>query len=267
MVGLTALLLGVLSLGGHLLMSGATHQDVTLPWHWLENLPLGGSVLPDRLSILVDGAAATLLAVAIDLGVGRAAPGPDPAAHRHALGGGGAGLPAAGAAAAAGRPHAAAPAGWTAAFAALHLRRGAQILVVPVPEVHLTAAMRWDADSATQYALIGGYFIGPAWNGLAYVDGDGLAPTAVYLDELWATGLRPGSPLAVEATQAGLPAPASSSGAPPAQAQVAADLASWRPAAVVAVTRPDSALAGYLTALLGPPVEQRRRGDGLAAVS
>jgi hypothetical protein len=141
------------------------------------------------------------------------------------------------------------PAGWTAAFAALHLPDGARILVVPVPEVHLTEAMRWQADSGQQYSLIGGYFIGPAWNGQAYVDGNGLAPTSVYLNELWAAGLRPGSALATAAAGAGLAAPVES----PSTAQVHADLTTWRPQAVVAVTRPGSALARYLTSLFGQP--------------
>ena len=52
-------------------------------------------------------------------------------------------------------------------------------------------AMRWQADSGQQYSLSGGYFIGPAWDGHAYIDGNGLPPTAVYLNQLWASGLRP----------------------------------------------------------------------------
>ena len=99
------------------------------------------------------------------------------------------------------------PAGWTTAFAALHLPDGARVLVVPVPAVHLTEAMRWQADSGQQYSLIGGYFIGPAWDGQAYIDGNGLPPTAVYLNQLWASSLRPGSPLALAAAEAGIAPP------------------------------------------------------------
>jgi hypothetical protein len=272
-MAVTAAVLAVFSLGGHLLVSGTTHQSVTLPWHWVEQLPLAGSILPDRLSILVDGAVAALLAFAIDTAkewlaqarearraddargadnarrVGRARPSRQRV--RAALAGATAvlaclplvPLPLQAATA---LPL---PAGWTAAFAALRLPQGARVLVVPVPEVHLTAAMRWDADSRQQIALIGGYFIGPAWNGLAYVDGNGLTPTAAYLDELWAVGLRPGSALGQVATEAGLTQP----GAPPSSSQVKADFGTWRPAAIVAVTPRYSALADYLTSLFGDP--------------
>jgi hypothetical protein len=109
--------------------------------------------------------------------------------------------------------------------------------------------MRWQADSGIQYEMIGGYFIGPAWNGQAYIDGNGLTATSVYLDELWAAGLPQSSTLAELAVGAGLQPPTT----PPAASQVRADFAAWQPAAVVAVTSPGSALARYLTRLLGTP--------------
>lgn len=243
----TTIVLAVLSLGGHPLVAGASHPGVDLPWYWLENLPLGGSVLPDRLSILLDGTAAVLLALAVDV-AGRwlaprvsktrlvlagavavlvclpLAPAPLPAVASTAL-----------------------PAGWSGAFAALRLPAGARVLVVPVPEAHLTEAMRWAADTSRRYDLIGGYFIGPAWNGLAYVDGDGLSPTGAYLDQLWVAGLRPGSPEAEAARLANLGQPA----VPPAPAQVRTDLRAMRPDAIVAEVKPRSALASYLTDLFG----------------
>ena len=118
-----------------------------------------------------------------------------------------------------------------------------------MPSVHLTEAMRWQADSGQQYSLIGGYYIGPAWNGQAYVDGNGLSATSVYLNELWASSLRPGSPLELAAAGAGLAPPTET----PSTGQVHADLTAWRPQAVVAVTTPGSALATYLTGLFGKP--------------
>jgi len=150
------------------------------------------------------------------------------------------------------------PPGWVAAVSALRLPDGARILIVPVPQVHLTAPMRWQADTARQYSLIGGYFIGPAWDGRAYVDGNGLAPTAAYLDRLWYAGLRPGSPAADDAAAANLGPP----GAAPTSAQAHADLAAWRPAAVLAVTTAGSALGRYLIGLLGEPAV--RSGSVLA---
>ncbi|HET7016607.1 MAG TPA: hypothetical protein VFI65_21975 [Streptosporangiaceae bacterium] len=275
-VAASAIVLALLSLGGYPLVSGVDHVGVDLPWHWLEGLPLAGSVLPDRFSILLDGLAAVLLALVLDqvrqrlriraLGGSQSRLQPRLQARLGDTGAGRSGprtrlraVAATGLAVLAclpimplPLPSATAdplPAGWTAAFAALHLPDGARVLVVPVPEVHLTEAMRWQADSGQQYSLIGGYFIGPAWDGHAYIDGNGLTATSVYLNELWASGLRPGTPLALAAAGAGIQ-PATES---PSTAQVHADLTAWQPQAVVAVTRPGSPLARFLTGLFGKP--------------
>ena len=56
----------VCSLGSHPLIAGKSHPAIDLPWFWMEKLPIFREVLPDRLSILTDGAAAALLAVGID---------------------------------------------------------------------------------------------------------------------------------------------------------------------------------------------------------
>jgi hypothetical protein len=236
----TLAVLELLSLGGHPLADGIYHTRVTLPWHWLEKLPVLVSVLPDRLSIVADGVAAALLAFGLDAARARAAairpgavfaatrlvtavavlaclplvPRPLPAARVPAL-----------------------PVGWTAAFAALRLAPGARVLVVPVPTATLTAPLRWQADTGEPASLAGGYFVGPAWNGQAYVEGNGVAVTAQYLDALWSS------------------APATA----PAPAQVRADLSFWRPSAVVAVTNKGSALARYLTGRFGRPRVQKGR--------
>ena len=138
-------------------------------------------------------------------------------------------------------PAARLPAGWSAAFAALRLPPQARVLVVPVPTAILTGALRWQADTGDPAVLVGGYFVGPAWNGLAYIDGNGVAVTAQYLDELWSGG----------------PVPQ----APP-RSQVEGDLRTWHPAAVVAVTSPGSRLARYLEGLFGRPTV--RSGSVLA---
>ncbi len=254
-VAATAIVLALLSLGGYPLVSGVSHTGVFLPWRWLQYLPLAGSVLPDRFSILLDGFAAVLLALALDQARQRLREFAAGARSRPRL------LSAAATGLAVlaclpivplPLPPATAmslPAGWTTAFTALHLPDGARVLVVPVPSVHLTEAMRWQADSGQQYSLIGGYFIGPAWDGHAYVDGNGLPPTAVYLNQLWAAGLQPGTPLAAAAAEAGIQ-PATE---PPSTAQVRADLTTWKPQVVVAVTSANSPLATYLTQLLGAP--------------
>jgi hypothetical protein len=237
----TLAVLELLSVGGHPLIGGTVHTGVTLPWHWLENVPVLGTALPDRMSIIADGAAAALLAFALDRVWARRAGRPDPGRR------GGPGrrrwvAPAATACAAVAclpllpRPLPAAsapalPAGWTAAFAALRLPADARVLVVPVPTAMITEALRWQADTGEPRSLVGGYFIGPAWNGHAYVEGNGVAATAQYLDGLWT-----GQPVA-----------------PPSPAQARADLRSWQPAAVVAVTSPDSALGHYLEGWFGRP--------------
>jgi hypothetical protein len=62
----TFVVLFVCSLGSHPLIAGKSHPAIDLPWLWMEKLPIFRDVLPDRLSILTDGAAAVLLAVGID---------------------------------------------------------------------------------------------------------------------------------------------------------------------------------------------------------
>jgi hypothetical protein len=228
----------LLSLGGHPLVGGTVQPGVTLPWNWLEGLPVIGTALPNRLSIVADGAAAALLAFAVDrarmwsvsarrvrarwlapLATGVAVVACLPLVPRP--------LPAA--------DTAPVPAGWSAAFTALRLPAHARVLVVPVPTATLTAALRWQADTGEPGSLIGGYFVGPAWNGLAYVEGNGVAVTAQYLDRIWSGG--PSAPA-------------------PARSQVQSDLDNWRPAAVVAVTRLNSPLGRYLVRLFGRPAIQ-----------
>jgi Glycosyltransferase family 87 len=230
----TLAVLALLSLGGHPLVGGTAQPGITLPWDWLESVPVIGTALPNRLSIVAAGAAAALLAFSLDrarawsAGARRAParwagavatavavvaclpllPLPLPAATPMPL-----------------------PAGWSATFAALHLPQNARVLVVPVPTAMITAPLRWQADTGEPGSIIGGYFIGPAWNGQAYVEGNGVAATAQYLDWLW------GGP----------------SASVPSASQVRADLDTWRPAAVVAVAPLDSALGRYLQGLFGRP--------------
>ena len=93
--------------------------------------------------------------------------------------------------------------------------------------------MRWQADTGDPASIIGGYFIGPDKSGRQeiYIPGPDTS-AAQYLDDLWA-GPPPRDPL------------------PPGLIQ--ADIAYWRPAAVVAVTSRGSRLGRYLTGLFGPP--------------
>ncbi|HTU74493.1 MAG TPA: hypothetical protein VMG38_13340, partial [Trebonia sp.] len=231
--------LTVFSLGGTLLAGGDEHGLIKLPWYWLQTLPVTGSVIPDRFSIVADGAAAAVLAFGFDAARSRwpsarrivavlvlaalipLVPAPLPAAKAAPL-----------------------PAGWTATFTALRLPAGAHVLVVPIPVSTYTAPLRWAADTGQPASMIGGYFMGPTWGGPAATDGNGLSSEAMYLNQLWARSAR--VPVASVAT---LPA---NQVYPDAQ-QMRAQFAGWQLGAIVAVTSPRSALGQYLTGLLGPP--------------
>jgi hypothetical protein len=95
--------------------------------------------------------------------------------------------------------------------------------------------MRWQADTGEPRSMIGGYFLGPSPTGQAVFS---IGPTeyaAEYLNRLWSRRAR-------------FPHPA----------LVRSALASWRPVAVLAVTRKDSRLGKFLIGLLGPPSFQAR---------
>jgi hypothetical protein len=224
--------LEVLSLGGGTMHNGSLRfPGYLLPFHWLQGAPVLSQVLPDRLSILADGAAAAMLAFSLDLArsqVRQARP------WRRAL-------PATVMALAVlpliplpyqTAPIAATPAGWQAAFARLRLAPDARVLVVPVPLQRRTEALRWQADTGDPASVIGGYFIGPNQFGQQAIYIPGPTTTAAqYLDSLWSGPSDPPLPRGL----------------------IQADLAYWRPAAVVAVTSRNSRLAHYLTGLVGPP--------------
>jgi hypothetical protein len=200
-------------------------------------LPVLGEMIPDRLAILADGAAAALLAFALDRARAAAAragaeraPGPPwgqvaTAAAVLAV------LPLVP------RPYQAAPvasvpAGWQAAFARLRLAPDARVLVVPIPYNEFTQAMRWQASTGAPGTLIGGFFLGPNRDGSTKVSPGRATADALDLDPLWA-GRRP------EARRS--------------LAQIRADLQSWRPAAVALVLRRHSRVQPILTRLLGRP--------------
>jgi hypothetical protein len=230
----TLAVLAVLSLGVHPLIDGTLHPGVTLPWGWLTHLPLLDSGLPDRLSLVADGMAAAVLAFAIDLAAARLS--------QTRLGSQAAGAVVAAVALLAVAPlvpvplpaaqASPVPPGWQVTLDALRLPAGARVLAVPFPSATITEALRWQADTGDQISLIGGYFEGPDATGQAYIEGPGLPQLAYYLDDLW---------FGDDAVAA------------PARADVAAYLAYWNPAAVLADVGPDQPLQRYLRGLFGPP--------------
>ncbi len=269
----TGAVLGAFSLGGTLLASGHEHAWIKLPWYWLQSLPVLSSALPDRFSILTDGAAGMLLAFSIDAAVSafaayaggrvpRLASGWRPAAVVMSVG-----LLAVLPILPKPLPAAATtpvPPGWSAAFSSLALPASATVLVVPIPMSTFTEPMRWQADTGEPGSLVGGYFMGPAWDGKAYIDGEGTPQAGRYLNFLWAesgaglpAGLDTGIPASAYARSGSLlPVKAVS------LQQMRAQIAAWRVAAIVAVAARNSVLGDYLTVLLGPP--QVAAGDVLA---
>jgi hypothetical protein len=258
----TAAVLLLLSVGAHPM--GGFHSttpltSATLPWGWAEQLPLLNAGLPNRLSIVADGAVAALLAFGIDralawlrgtrlsqrwaaaiVGVAVAAvvlplvPAPLPAQPADPL-----------------------PAGWAATLASLRLRPWATVLVVPVPTDQLTAALRWEADGGQPISLVGGYYEGPysprqgyidgfeypaAEDGHAGIDGGAVPLLTSYLDDYWAGHYSIAPDMSV--------------------AQVTATLAWWKPSAVIAQSTDRARLIGYLEHLFGRPT--LRRGTLLA---
>jgi hypothetical protein len=229
-MGVTCAILELLSLGG-----GYGYAGRFLPWHWLQGLPVLAQLIPDRLAILADGAAAAVLAFGLDRARrARRAAAPGPGRRRGHLATAVAVLavlpltPLPFQAA----PLAPVPAGWQAAFARMRLAPGARVLVVPIPDNHFTQAMRWQADTGEPGSLIGGFFLGPNRSGDARVSPGPATADAGYLDPLWA-----GRTPAVDRSPA----------------QIRADLRYWRPAAVVEVIRRRSRLGPVLAGLLGRP--------------
>jgi hypothetical protein len=287
----TCAVLALFSLGGTLLFAGHEHPAIKLPWYWLQGLPLLGAALPDRFSLLTDGAAAALLAFAADAALqALAAAAAGPALAAAAAG------PAVVAFAARRWPRLASgwwpsvvvmscavlavlpivprplpaaaanppPPGWSAVFAALRLPASASVLVVPLPMDTFTEPLRWQADSGEPSAMVSGYFMGPAASGHAYTDGNGTPPAGLYLNAMWLkSGQDLPAALASGGPSRGYPAPASFVSVKAVTvATMRAQIAAWRVTAVVAVATRNSVLGRYLTALLGPPAAAA--GDVLA---
>jgi hypothetical protein len=205
---------------------------VFLPWHWLQGTPVLGQLIPDRLAILADGTAGAVLAFSLDQA--RQAAARSAGWRRGHLATAIAvlavlpltPLPLKAA------PLTPVPAGWQAAFARLRLAPGARVLVVPIPDNDYSQPMRWQADTGEPASLIGGYFLGPNQYGHTSVSPGPAEADALYLDPLWA-GRAPSAQRSL--------------------AQIRADLAYWRPAAVIDVLRRRSRLGPMLTGLFGRP--------------
>jgi len=261
---IAALVLAVFSLGGTLLYSGQEHAWLKLPWYWLQSLPVLSAALPDRFSVVADGAAAALLALAVDAAVPAFAAYAARRRSRLASGWRPAAVVVAVAVLAVlpivPRPLPAAaatplPDGWSAVFAELKLPPEASVLVVPLPMSTFTEPLRWQADTGEPASIVGGYFMGPAWDGHAYIDGNGTPAAGLYLNAMW-LGSGKGLPTSIATGVPGSAYPTSGSyiaiKAVPDQ-KVLAQVKDWNVSAVVAVAERGSRLGRYLTHLFGPP--------------
>lgn len=243
----TFVLLELLSLGATLLAGGHEHSWIKLPWYWLQSVPVAGSAIPDRFSIVADGVAAALLAFGLDMAHARWS-----AARRPAVRWAAAAVALAAIVPIIPRPLPAGigppvPSGWTATFTALRLPPGSHVLVLPVPVPTFTEPLRWAAETGVPSSMFGGYFMGPKPDGQAATSGKGLPPKALYLNRLYALSSADRAARAA----ARKPGPAYSA------AQIRALLAAWHPAAVVAACDARSALGRYLASMLGPPAISR----------
>jgi hypothetical protein len=218
--------LELLSLGGSYRVAGPF-----LPWHWLQGLPVFAELIPDRLAILADGAAAAVLAFALDRARQEAHCADWRRGHLATAVAVLAVLPLIPLPYAVAEP-APVPAGWPTALARLHLAPDARVLVVPIPDNHFSQPMRWQAVTGEPASMIGGFFLGPNQSGQTKVSPGAAGTDAQYLDPLW-TGKAPSVHRSL--------------------AQLRADVAYWHLAAVIDVLRGRSRLGPVLTALFGHP--------------
>lgn len=283
-LAVTFVVLEFFSLGSRTVVVGGLHIPATaMPWHYLQGLPLLSQSLPNRFSLLADGAAAVILAFSLDLAWGRARGRAAPAAGRAAPAAGGpaaetpaapaadapvAGAPAASEAApVADRPSAPAPAPVWRKAAAAALIALALVPIIPLPlqtaAVTATPAGWQQVFARLRLASDARVLVVPLqpatvmrWQADTGVPGSVIggyciAPTpGTGKAELCASGRKPTTGY-LNDLWLGQPGAVA-----PSTAQLRSDLRYWRPAAIVAVTSRDSRLGRYLANVFGPPALQ-----------
>jgi hypothetical protein len=112
------------------------------------------------------------------------------------------------------------------------------VVVLPFPVATRPVAMRWQSAADYRFRMPGGYFLGPAPDGHAYVGGSADPPTALLLAQVAETGM----PAVVTPQQ---------------QAQAVTDLRAWGASRVVLGPDPaQSALRQTVISLLGKEPQQ-----------
>jgi hypothetical protein len=239
--GLSFVLLELLSIGGHRVTVGPWHiQASVLPWYWLRHLPVLGEVLPNRLSLLADGAAAVVLALAADRIWAAVRDRQD--WQRPAITVAAAAvliaalvpvLPAAMQTAQVQAP----PPGWQQVVAGLHLRPGAAVLVLPLDGA---LTMELQAVTGERISVVGGYCIAP--------DPAGHAASC----ETQATLTRD-----QQTTQLRLSSLAAGEMIKPSPTTFGSAIKAWRPAAVITTLGGNSDLGRFLLGYFGKPTAHR----------
>jgi hypothetical protein len=240
--GVAFAVLELLSIGGHPINIGPWHIHArALPWYWLQGLPVFNQSLPNRLSLLADGAAAALLAFAADRiwTALRATHGWRKPALT-AL--------AAAAVVAAIVPVLPAPvqapaapkvsASWADVMKHLHLKPGAAVLVLPLDGA---LTMELQAISAENISVVGGYCIAPDPTGYA-------APceTGKILTSYQQTAQLRYTKLAAGRHDY------------PSSKTTALAILAWRPAAVITTVGGKNLLGRYLLHFFGRPTAHNR---------
>jgi hypothetical protein len=244
----TGLVFALFSLGSPLLVNGRL-TAVRLPWGTAEHWPIFGSALPDRFAFVIALAAGGLLALGLDwlCCPGGATPRTPRSPLRAEAGGAGRpGGPRRAFAVAlvvvclaplAARPYAVTPVSQVPAFFADSTRwlpAGRTVVVLPFPSATQTQPLAWQAAADMAFQMPGGYFIGPAPGGQAFMGGPGPAPTA---DTFIQIQQRMAAPRVTAALRA----------------QFGRDMAYWRASAIVAGPGTRPALVRFVEQLTGQP--------------
>jgi hypothetical protein len=217
-----AAVIAVFAMGEEVRVDGRG-TGIVLPWRLLAELPGFEHVIPSRLALFTAGLVGAGLAFALTALRGRATRAIATIAVVAAL------LPLTPARLPA-VDAAAVPAFFTALTAPLC--PGGSVLVLPFPAPDTTEPLRWQAASGMAFAMPGGYFIGPAADGRAYVGGQPSA-TGLLLRAVQRDGqVRTPTPLV--------------------RAAFAHDVRQWRACAAVLGPSPHpEALRAQVTALVG----------------
>ncbi len=238
-LGLSALAMEWLAIGGHSVPFAGriSVPDWLLPWHYLQHLPILNQLIVVRLSILSDGIAAVVLALAADRTIATIRRREDWRRLAFAC------------AAAAGlvaivvpiipRPVPAhevsvPPPGWTSVIRGLHLPAGAPVLVLPLDRA---VEMEFQALTGEPISTTGGYCIAPDPAGQAKKCEDRFLETgperALARRSNWLADLR--------------------GGPGPSFLTTAEALEQWRPGAVVIIMANRPALRNFMVSFFGPP--------------